>query len=270
MFLIVFFKDVYFQSVYFLPDKINSWSFFKVKYSASTHSIRRKTPSLIVWRSEVDRRIGRSDLRDEMWPLDENLISASIAKLIWTFDFGKPWRVLQSWYGPTAMICDSYLENQFFGWYWRSSQMDTGDPGNVFNWISLQGQLDTQSVLSAYVTQFGLQSTYLQTFGENGKCMFLRQEMAFAKSCPRFLWIPVHRCTQLMPQSCLKTQNLTKVSTESNLLQYGHSLGPWTWLESNAAPLWNEMNCPLSHDPPDYCTTENAEYIFLGCWLCIW
>ena len=141
--------------------------------------------------------------------------------------------------------------------------------GNAFNWISLQGQLDTRSVLSAYVTKSGLQSTYLQTFGENGKCMFLRQEMAFAKSCPRFLWIPVHRCTQLMPQSCLKTQNLTKVSTKSNL-QYGHSLGPWTWLESNAAPLWNEMNCPLSHDPPDYCTTENAEYIFLGCWLCIW
>ena len=26
------------------------------------------------------------------------------------------------------------------------------------------------------------------------------------------------------------------------------SLGPWTWLESNAAPLWNEMNCPLSHE----------------------
>ena len=147
------FKDVYFQSVYFLPDKINSWSFFKVKYSASTHSIRRKTPSLIVWRSEVDRRIriatcdGRSDLRDEMWPLDENLISASIAKLIWP-DCDDMWLLSGK---PILRLVLAELTNGH-----RRPKS-----GNAFNWISLQGQLDARSVLPACVTQSGFQSTYL-------------------------------------------------------------------------------------------------------------
>ena len=178
------------------------------------------------------------------------------------------------------LICGAHLKIWFgqagcykadmagLGWYvtpiWKTnspagiggcSQIDRRPKsGKAFNWFS---QVPGRSVL------FDLQTSYLQTFGENGE-----QEMAFAKSWPRFLWKHSAGCNQLMPQSrCPQTSQRFRRNPAYN----GHWLGPWTWLESNAGPLSNEL---LTHSVMNHQTTSllsiHAEYVFQKYWFCIW